>query len=103
MLLMNFTDLRNRYLTLEIIIDCWPLCTEMVLWSSTSSAVQLFLFQEREEEEAEKREREYVEQMVAERLASLEGGDTLNLQQNLDFMMNGKPQEENVASVENKL
>lgn len=59
--------------------------------------------QEREEEEAEKREREYVEQMVAERLASLEGGDTLNLQQNLDFMMNGKPQEENVASVENKL
>lgn len=75
----------------------------MVLWSSTSSAVQLFLFQEREEEEAEKREREYVEQMVAERLASLEGGDTLNLQQNLDFMMNGKTQEENVASVENKL
>lgn len=100
---MNFTDLRNRYLTLETIIDCRPLCTEMVLWSSTSSAVQLFLFQEREEEEAEKREREYVEQMVAERLASLEGGDTLNLQQNLDFMMNGKPQEENVASVENKL
>ena len=75
----------------------------MVLWSSTLSAVQLFLFQEREEEEAEKREREYVEQMVAERLASLEGGDTLNLQQNLDFMMNGKLQEENVASVENKL
>lgn len=103
MLLMNFTDLRNRYLTLETIIDCRPLCTEMVLWSSTSSTVQLFLFQEREEEEAEKREREYVEQMVAERLASLEGGDTLNLQQNLDFMMNGKPQEENVASVENKL
>lgn len=88
---------------METIIDCWPLCTEMVLWSSTSSAVQLFLFQEREEEEAEKREREYVEQMVAERLASLEGGDTLNLQQNLDFMMNGKTQEENVASVENKL
>lgn len=75
----------------------------MVLWSSTSSAVQLFLFQEREEEEAEKREREYVEQMVAERLASLEGGDTLSLQQNLDFMMNGKPQEENVASVKNKM
>lgn len=68
-----------------------------------SSAIQLFVFQEREEEEAEKREREYVEQMVAERLASLEGGDTLSLKQNLDFMMNGKPQEQNVDSIENKL
>jgi len=46
-------------------------------------------FQEKEEEEAEKREREYVEQMAAERLASLEGGDNLNLHIDQE-LMNGK-------------
>ena len=46
-------------------------------------------FQEKEEEEAEKREREYVERMAAERLASLEGGDNLNLHSDQE-LMNGK-------------
>lgn len=46
-------------------------------------------FQEKEEEEAEKREREYVERMAAERLASLEGGDNLNLHIDQE-LMNGK-------------
>lgn len=46
-------------------------------------------FQEKEEEEAEKRERDYVERMAAERLASLEGGDNLNLHIDQE-LMNGK-------------
>lgn len=46
-------------------------------------------FQEKEEEEAEKREKEYVERMAAERLASLEGGDNLNLHIDQE-LMNGK-------------
>ena len=46
-------------------------------------------FQEKEEEEAEKREREYVERMAAERLASLEGGDNLNLHIDQE-LINGK-------------
>lgn len=59
--------------------------------------------QEREEEEAEKREREYVEQMAAERLASLEGGNTLDLEQNFDLMINGKVKEQSADSLEDKL
>ena len=46
-------------------------------------------FQEKEEEEQEKREREYVERMAAERLASLEGGGSLNLRVDQE-LMNGK-------------
>lgn len=57
--------------------------------------------QEKEEEEQERREREYVERMAAERLASLEGGSSLNLQQT-EELLNGNVIEQNPQDIANK-
>lgn len=59
------------------------------------------IFQEKEEEEQERREREYVERMAAERLASLEGGNSLNLQQT-EELLNGNVVEQNPQDMSNK-
>lgn len=61
-----------------------------------------FFFQEKEEDEQERREREYVERMAAERLASLEGGDSLNLQQTQE-LLNGNVVEQSPQDMPNKL
>lgn len=58
--------------------------------------------QEKEEEEQERRERDYVERMAAERLASLEGGDSLNLQQTQE-LLNGNVVEQRPQDESNKL
>ena len=60
-------------------------------------------FQEKEEEEQERREREYVERMAAERLASLEGGNSLDLQQTVEELMNGNVIEQSPENMPNKL
>lgn len=59
------------------------------------------IFQEKEEEEQERREREYVERMAAERLASLEGGNSLDLQQT-EELLNGNVVEQNPQDMSNK-
>jgi len=61
----------------------------------------ILIFQEKEEEEQEKREREFVERMAAERLASLEGGSSLNLLQT-DELLNGNVVEQNPQDMSNK-
>lgn len=57
--------------------------------------------QEREEEEQERREREYVERMAAERLASLEGGNSLDLQKAAE-LLNGNVVKQSVENMPNK-
>ena len=61
----------------------------------------MLIFQEKEEEEQERREREYVERMAAERLASLEGGSSLNLQQT-EELLNGNVIEQNPQDMSNE-
>ena len=61
----------------------------------------MLIFQEKEEEEQERREREYVERVAAERLASLEGGSSLNLQQT-EELLNGTVIEQNPQDMSNE-
>lgn len=61
-----------------------------------------FFFQEKEEEEQERREREYVERMAAERLASLEGGNSLNIQQTQE-LLNGNVVAQSPQDMSDKL
>ena len=62
----------------------------------------LFFFQEKEDEEQERREREYVERMAAERLASLEGGNSLDLQKTAE-LLNGNVVEQGAGNLPNTL